>query len=113
MLTKRHRLDERSERPWATAEHRPPTAPSGALTHRIRAEFLEMPGLCLTLAQAARFWNLERPTAQIALAMLERAGVLRRRDDGQYMRADAESVSRTSRNAGRHARKNRERDDLD
>jgi hypothetical protein len=70
-----------------------------------------MPGLCLTLAQAARFWNLEQPTARIALEMLEHAGVLRRRNDGQYVRAEVESDSRTSRKAGRQAPKNRDRDD--
>jgi hypothetical protein len=26
---------------------------------RIRGEYLEMPGLCLTLAQAQRLWGLE------------------------------------------------------
>jgi len=29
------------------------------LAERIRGEFLEMPGLCLTLPQAARLWGLD------------------------------------------------------
>lgn len=33
-------------------------AVSPALTERIRGEFLEMPGLKLTTAQACRLWNL-------------------------------------------------------
>src|ERR1043166_4634842 len=34
------------------------------LVRQIRAEFLEMPGLCLTIEQAQRLWSLERPTCE-------------------------------------------------
>jgi hypothetical protein len=30
------------------------------LINRVRMEFLEMPGLALTLEQASRLWNLDR-----------------------------------------------------
>ena len=43
---------------------------------RIRAEFAEMPGLCLTLAQAARFFSLDRAECERMLAELVRNGEL-------------------------------------
>jgi hypothetical protein len=42
----------------------------------IRAEYLEMPGLCLTLAQAARLWNADRDECLAALDSLKREGFL-------------------------------------
>ena len=44
----------------------------------IRAEYLEMPGLRLTLAQAARLWNIDRDTCVEALASLVGTGFLYR-----------------------------------
>jgi len=35
-----------------------------SVLHRIRSEFLEMPGLRLTPAQAARLWGMERQTSE-------------------------------------------------
>ena len=40
------------------------------LLDRIRGEFREMPGLSLTLRQAARLWNLDSVTCDIALRIL-------------------------------------------
>lgn len=37
---------------------------------RIRGEFLEMPGLRLTLRQAMRLWNLDAATCEAALRYL-------------------------------------------
>ena len=51
---------------------------------RVKAEYAEMPGLCLTPAQAARLWNVDLPTATVALRSLGDAGYLRRRFDGAY-----------------------------
>ena len=48
---------------------------------RIHAEYQEMPGLKLTLAQAARLFNLERERCATALDSLVDSGLLRR--DGQ------------------------------
>jgi hypothetical protein len=46
----------------------------GSLTddvlNRIRGEFREMPGLSLTLRQAARLWNLDAVTCDVALRIL-------------------------------------------
>ncbi len=55
------------------------------LLRRIRNEFHEMPGLCLTLEQAARLWNLDPQTSQLALHMLEEEGFLARTGDGRFV----------------------------
>jgi hypothetical protein len=46
------------------------------LHQRIRAEYNEMPGLRLTLAQAARFFNLERQYCEDVLTTLVSCGAL-------------------------------------
>ena len=56
------------------------------LLHRIRGEFLEMPGLSLTPDQARRLWAVDRQTCSRVLAKLVRTGFLRRRRDGSYIR---------------------------
>lgn len=53
---------------------------------RVRAEYDEMPGLCLTLAQAARFWQLDHDRCASALDELVRDGYLVRRRSG-YVRS--------------------------
>ena len=46
-----------------------------AMVRRVRAEFLEMPGLRLTVAQAARLCGIERALCQAVLdALVERIG---------------------------------------
>jgi hypothetical protein len=57
----------------ARASH-PPTASD--LRSLIRAEFMEMPGLSVTLAQAARLWNADRSQCFEALETLSREGFL-------------------------------------
>jgi hypothetical protein len=47
------------------------------LIDRARAEFVEMPGLALTLPQAARLWNLELEDCRSVLDVLTNAGFLR------------------------------------
>jgi len=54
---------------------------------RIRSEFLEMPGLQLTPAQAARLWTLDRPIAERILDSLTTAGFLFKHPEGSYLRA--------------------------
>jgi hypothetical protein len=60
----------------------PPIAPPARsrhpldLTALVRAEYLEMPGLCLTIGQAARLWNVGRDECLQALDALIRAGFL-------------------------------------
>ena len=54
------------------------------LALRARAEFREMPGMCLTAAQAARLWQLTPEQAQELLLDLVEAGFLVRRDGQRY-----------------------------
>jgi hypothetical protein len=61
-------------------------APPEELLHRVRNEFLEMPGLCLTLAQAQRLWGLDAVTCFDLLAVLTGNQFLWFRADGTYAR---------------------------
>jgi DNA-binding IclR family transcriptional regulator len=54
------------------------------LAKRARAEFREMPGMCLTTAQAARLWQLSPARADELLRELVRSGFLVRRDGQRY-----------------------------
>ncbi len=55
---------------------------------RIRAEYLDLPGLSLTAAQAQRLWNLDSETCGLALDMMIRETFLRRTPQAQYVRGD-------------------------
>ena len=57
------------------------------LLHRVRGEFLEMPGLRLTSGQAARLWSLDHGTSQRILDGLTTAGFLWRNSNGAYLLA--------------------------
>ncbi len=57
------------------------------LVRRIRAEFLEMPGLCLTIEQAQRLWSLEPRTCEAMLKSLIDSRFLRRTDRGLFVLA--------------------------
>lgn len=48
------------------------------LLDRIRSEYLEMPGLTLTPAQARRLWNLDESICEQLLLALVDCGFLRR-----------------------------------
>lgn len=56
-----------------------PIAHTLHLTIRARAEFREMPGMCLTTAQAARLWQLSPARAEELLSELVQSGFLVRR----------------------------------
>ena len=60
--------------------------------HRVRGEYLEMPGLRLTLAQAARFWCLDHPTCACLLDALVNARFLIVTSDGLYTRAQGHAA---------------------
>ena len=51
---------------------------------RIDTEFCEMPGLRLTLAQAARLWGLPAPQCRALLGVLVERGRLVETPDGLY-----------------------------
>jgi Fic family protein len=48
------------------------------VTTRCMSEFLEMPGMRLTLPQAARFLGIDAPTCERALEQLVSSGFLRK-----------------------------------
>jgi hypothetical protein len=52
---------------------------------RIRAEFLEMPGLSLTITQAQRLWSVEPRTCEAVLTSLIDSRFLRRTDRGLFV----------------------------
>ena len=47
-----------------------------ALSARVSAEFREMPGLTITLAQAVRLFNVDRPRCERILGSLVQSGIL-------------------------------------
>jgi hypothetical protein len=59
-----------------------------ALVNRVRSEFIEMPGLRLTIRQAARLWGLEPPACEKVIDTLVRAEFLRWTPAGTVTRLD-------------------------
>ncbi len=55
---------------------------------RIQGEYVEMPGLRLTPAQAQRLWGLERDVCDALLGALVDARFLSQTRDGAYVRMD-------------------------
>jgi hypothetical protein len=58
------------------------------LLRLICVEYLELPGLRLTLEQAQRFWHVDEVTCTDLLNSLVEIAFLRRMRDGRYTRAD-------------------------
>jgi hypothetical protein len=54
---------------------------------RIQGEFMEMPGLKLTAAQAQRLWGLGRSECDALLRVLIESNFLCRTRDGAFMRS--------------------------
>ena len=54
----------------------------------IRAEYLEIPGLSLTMSQVQRLWGLDLVTSEAVLAALVDVNFLRRTGRDAYVRAD-------------------------
>ena len=59
-----------------------------AALHRAKAEYREMPGLRLTLAQAQRLWAFDRPLCHAVLAALVDAHFLVQSSNASFVRAD-------------------------
>jgi hypothetical protein len=59
---------------------------------RVRGEFLEMPGLRLTPAQARRLWGLDAELCDALLGALVDANFLFRTRDGAFMRVESAPV---------------------
>jgi hypothetical protein len=75
---------ERRRLPRNFVQGEPPRA---QLTSNIVGAYREMPGLNLTLEQAARLFGLRSSTCRIVLEDLVRDGRLRRSIEGRYARA--------------------------
>ena len=65
----------------------PPPPPLDLIFERVQGEYIEMPGLRLTLAQAQRLWGLDRAACDAVLGALVDAKFLIRNLDGAYVRA--------------------------
>jgi hypothetical protein len=61
---------------------------------RIQGEFVEMPGLRLTPAQAQRLWGLDRTVCDQLLGTLVEAKFLSRTRDGAFVRTDGTQARR-------------------
>lgn len=55
---------------------------------RIQGEYVEMPGLRLTAAQAQRLWGLDRSVCEQMLSSLVKANFLSQTRDGAFVRTD-------------------------
>jgi hypothetical protein len=77
-----------------------PSALEPVLT-RIRAEFREMPGMCLTPAQAAKFWNLDQATCDAILRRLIEDRFLVRTEGGAVAVTSSAGACRNGRRAVR------------
>jgi len=55
---------------------------------RVQGEYIEMPGLRLTTAQAQRLWGLDRAACDALLSALVDAKFLFRTRDGAFVRSD-------------------------
>ena len=61
---------------------------------RIQGEFVEMPGLRLTAAQAQRLWGLEKDVCDALLGALVDANFLSQTRDGAFVRLDGARPTR-------------------
>jgi hypothetical protein len=57
------------------------------LLRRIQGEYIEMPGLRLTIAQAQRLWGLDRAECDAVVGALVDAKFLIRNRDGTFARS--------------------------
>lgn len=63
---------------------------------RVQGEFLEMPGMRLTEAQARRLWNLDAASCRALLTALVDSKFLFRTRDGAFMRIEHGRPARVS-----------------
>jgi hypothetical protein len=70
------------------------TPEQNLLLERIRAEYLEMPGMTLRLEQVARLCGVERSICKLLLDALVELKFLCVKADGAYARLSAETIQR-------------------
>lgn len=64
----------------------PPSIPDEDTLRRIRSEFIEMPGLKLTVPQALRLWGVDQLTCEAVVEKLTQSNFLTRTRDGAIVR---------------------------
>src|SRR5918995_1585724 len=62
---------------------------------RVQGEYIEMPGLRLTTAQAQRLWGLDRAACDALLGALVDAKFLFRTRDGAFVRSEYTRAARS------------------
>ena len=72
-------------RPSASPRTRGSLVTFESLEQRIRAEYLDMPGLSLTFSQAQRLWHLDPRTCHTVLTTLTDQRFLRCTSDGAFV----------------------------
>jgi hypothetical protein len=70
------------------------TSDNDGLVERIRAEYLEMPGMTLRLEQVARLCGIERTTCKLVLDALVAVNFLCLKPDGAYARMISDTTHR-------------------
>jgi hypothetical protein len=70
------------------AAAQPQPHPFDEVIRRVQGEYIEMPGLRLTPAQAQRLWGLDRLACDTLLGALVDAKFLFRTRDGAFVRSD-------------------------
>ena len=70
-----------------------PVYANDEVLRRVQGEFLEMPGLRLTEAQARRLWGLDESSCRALLTVLVDAKFLFCTNDGAFMRVTSSQVS--------------------
>ena len=70
--------------------------PTDEVLNRVQGEFLEMPGLRLTGAQARRLWGLDASICEALLGVLVDAKFLFKTRDGAFMKVEHAAPVRVS-----------------
>ena len=65
-----------------------PAQPLDDVLRRVQGEYIEMPGLRLTTAQAQRLWGLDRGMCEELLKALVNAKFLSQTRDGSFIKTD-------------------------
>jgi hypothetical protein len=74
--------------------------PADEMLRRVKGEFLEMPGLRLTEAQARRLWDLDAAMCSAVLKSLVESNFLFCTRDGAFMRVDTSPLKAGLRHTG-------------
>ncbi|MGC4084971.1 MAG: hypothetical protein QM736_23360 [Vicinamibacterales bacterium] len=59
------------------------------LANLVRADYAEMPGLSVTLAQAQRLWSADERTCRVVFETLIARGLLRQTANGRFVKCSS------------------------